>query len=1775
MSHLSAGARRVLLDTGSFMNLRRYSIAQWLLATALIAAAGLVGCAETDPPGGSDVGHPPTIVSTLPADGTIGAATNASIAVVFDMPMNPFDSDHFGLRFDQTDVAGVINTSADGLTITFAPEADLAPETSFEGFVLAGARSVNGAGLAENFRWNFTTGTEADLDPPHVVSTAPPNGMTGVAINQALSVTFSENMDPTSISVAEFTLMQGETPIAGTVLYAGVNAMFTPNEMLEPSTEYLAQIGTGVADLAGNTMVEDYTWTFTTGTSADVVAPTVVSNTPAALAIDVPRNQRISVTFSEPMAPNTISAATLTLRAGSTPVVATVTYTGITAVLAPWELLEANTEYTVTLSTVASDLAGNRIESAHEWRFSTGTESDTTPPTIVLTVPDDNEDEVRLNQTVSAVFSEPLDPATVNATSMALMDGIIPVTGVVTYANATATFTPNAQLAENTVYSVIIGTGITDLAGNPLEDVYGWSFVTVVAADTIAPTVVSNTPVNAATDVPRNQRISITFSEPMAPTSISAATFTLRSGSTPVTATVTYAGVTAVLAPWDLLASNTEYTVTMSTVAADLAGNRMESTHEWRFTTGTESDTTAPMVLSTVPINNAVDVAFDQNVSAVFNEALDTATVNTTTMTLMQGITPVTGIVSYADGTATFNPVNDLAASTVYSVLISTGVTDLAGNPLENAFGWSFTTAVAPDTLAPTVVSNVPAAAATDVPRNQRMSVTFSEPMAPTTISAATLTLRAGSTPVVATVTYSGVTAVLAPWELLDADTEYTATLSTVAADLAGNRMESEHEWRFTTGVAVDTTAPMVLTTIPANNALAVELDQVIAAVFNEPLDPASVNASTMTLMLATTPVSGTVSYANGTATFTPSSSLMEGGVYHVMLSTEVTDLAGNPLASPYGWIFTTVDTVEAIAPTVLSTTPHASASGVPLNQRVSITFSEPMAPATISAATLTLRAGSAPIISTVTYSGTSAFLTPWELLQESTEYTVTLSTDATDLAGNTIESEFEWRFTTGTTSETIPPTVSSTIPINNAVFVDIGQNISAMFSEPLDPATVTTTTMTVTSASVPVSGTVTYSGVTATFHPAANLVADALYDVSISTGVTDLVGNPMANPYHWRFTAGETHETIPPTIISTTPGFAATNVPINQAMSITFSEAMASSSITSASFTLRRGAAPIVSTVTYHGVTALLTPWEPLAYNTEYTATLSTDAVDLAGNPIASAHEWRFTTQHSPDTTAPTVVSTTPLAGVIDAEIDVHATITFSEAMAPATLNTNTLTMRRGTVPIPATVTYAGVVATLIPWEVLAYETEYTVTLSVGATDLAGNPLQSAHEWRFTTRVEPDTIPPTVVSTLPVDGANDVEIDQAVSVVFSEALNPATVTNASFTLHQGATPVAAAVTYAGVTAVLTPSAPLQYETTYSVALGTTIADPSGNQLVHANTFEFTTRIAPDIIPPHLVSASPSAGATGAATDAGVVITFSEAMAPASVTTSSILVIDAGLSPVPGSVSLDATGTVATFLPAADFARGATFSVALSTALTDLAGNPLNEASEWLFTTAAGPAPVSLQTAGDYIILARTGITTTGVSDVTGDLGLSPGVDAVLLGWGQSAATTFSTSPMVDGRIYVSTYAAPTPANLITASNDMGAAYSAVAAQGPPNETDLNAGALGGVTFAPGIYRWGAAATIATDVTMHGGPNDVFVFQVNGALAMAASVSVVLTGGARPENVFWQVNGAINIGATSHFAGIALASTAINVGAGSTVNGRLLAQTAVSVDTCEIAITAP
>jgi hypothetical protein len=179
-------------------------------------------------------------------------------------------------------------------------------------------------------------------------------------------------------------------------------------------------------------------------------------------------------------------------------------------------------------------------------------------------------------------------------------------------------------------------------------------------------------------------------------------------------------------------------------------------------------------------------------------------------------------------------------------------------------------------------------------------------------------------------------------------------------------------------------------------------------------------------------------------------------------------------------------------------------------------------------------------------------------------------------------------------------------------------------------------------------------------------------------------------------------------------------------------------------------------------------------------------------------------------------------------------------------------------------------------------------------------------------------------------------------------------------------------------------------------------------------------------------------------------------------------------------------------------------------------------------TTGSTP-PVDLGTAGNYVILTKTGISTVAPSVITGDLGASPVTATAITGFSLTIDSTnvFSTSAQVTGKVYAANYTAPTPSNLTTAIGDMQTALTDAAGRAP-NFTELGAGQIGGMTLMPGVYKWGTGVLIPTDLTLTGNATDVWIFQIAQTLTVSNATKIMLTGGAVPKNVFWEVAGAVD-----------------------------------------------
>jgi hypothetical protein len=218
------------------------------------------------------------------------------------------------------------------------------------------------------------------------------------------------------------------------------------------------------------------------------------------------------------------------------------------------------------------------------------------------------------------------------------------------------------------------------------------------------------------------------------------------------------------------------------------------------------------------------------------------------------------------------------------------------------------------------------------------------------------------------------------------------------------------------------------------------------------------------------------------------------------------------------------------------------------------------------------------------------------------------------------------------------------------------------------------------------------------------------------------------------------------------------------------------------------------------------------------------------------------------------------------------------------------------------------------------------------------------------------------------------------------------------------------------------------------------------------------------------------------------------------------------------------------------------------------------------------PTVVELGLAGNFTIFAKAGISATGLGDkfITGNIGVNPVTSTSITGFGLilPAGGAFATSSLVDGKVYAPDYAVPSPANMVTTTNDMETAYTT--ANGLTTPAPISAGGdISGQTLVPGIYKTNTDLLISdVGTTLDGGGDNcaTFIFQIAGNLTVASAGIVHLQNGAQAKNIFWVVAGNVALGTTVDFSGNVLCKTGISVLTGTKVTGRLLAQTAVTLD---------
>ncbi|HEY0469733.1 MAG TPA: ice-binding family protein, partial [Polyangiaceae bacterium] len=518
----------------------------------------------------------------------------------------------------------------------------------------------------------------------------------------------------------------------------------------------------------------------------------------------------------------------------------------------------------------------------------------------------------------------------------------------------------------------------------------------------------------------------------------------------------------------------------------------------------------------------------------------------------------------------------------------------------------------------------------------------------------------------------------------------------------------------------------------------------------------------------------------------------------------------------------------------------------------------------------------------------------------------------------------------------------------------------------------------------------------------------------------------------------------------------------------------------------------------------------------------------------------------------------TLPANGSTGVSLDTTITATFSLPMDPATLDETTFTVKQGLTVVAGTVNLTGTTATFTPAAPLSASLPYTATIASSAKDLAGFPLVSDYTWSFTTAA--NSAPPVVTTTTPLDLALNVPLNSKLTATFSKAMAPATLNAVTFVVKQGSTPVAGSVSLdaATNTAIFAPTTLLSTNVVYTATITTGAKDLGGLALVTDHVWSFTTVAV--ATPPTVLVTTPLNLASNVSINVRPTATFSGPM-DATTITNQTFSLKQGNAVIFGAVTFNTATNTATFTPSMPLGLNLAYTATITTGAKDSSGSALAMNFTWSFTTSAcGQMPVVLGTAANFVVLAGSTVTSTGLSTVTGDLGVSPG----------TAATGFPPGILVGAKHLGDPTSAKGIADLTTAYNS---------AAGRTLCPVSVSGNLGGMTLAPGLYKSTTSLAVSSgNLTLdaQGDGNAIFIFQMASTLTTTSGRQVILTNGAKSANVYWQVGSSATIGTTSVFQGTIMADQAITLETGAKLNGRARARSAaVNLDSNTIVKPAP
>ncbi|MGA2534763.1 MAG: Ig-like domain-containing protein [Terracidiphilus sp.] len=1523
----------------------------------------------------------PTVSEVSPAPGAINVAPNPDIQVVMSKPI------------DQTSIANAIvatptaggpavsgssSLAGDYVTLTFTPTggALLAPSTAYT-VAVAGAKDVDG-NVMMPYSWNFTTSNSGVGDTTQGnISIAPQNGATNVAVNTPVVLTFSKPVDPVSVNSQSFSVVDNTLGASwgGTISVSSdqLSATFTPTYPYAGTHQICVYVSNGasIVDLSGNAFIPPTTAPcFTTTAAVDNVPPTVVSIVPPNASTGIGPNSPVTVTFSKPMNPATLSQ-NMALFIGSVLYTSGVSVSSdSTSATFYTGSLNYGTTFTAVVSPNVTDASGNPLGSEFTSTFTTIPSDNTVHPSVTAFRPGQGASNVDPNTPLIFFINSSINPTTVNGAINVAVNGAL-ITGSVSVdsTNQIVTFTPSAPLANAGMVQVWFSSAATDTFGNTLYNYYT-SFTVAPDLSTTPPSVVNAYPNCCNNPTPVNTVVDIQFNKPINFSTVNSNNFYVSDCNgdcgwytpVPINATISQVSPSVIrLTPSSPLNPGDSYEVILGTGILDANGLAYAGNTGWDFTASSTTDQLQPSVAGFAPTQSATGIGDNGIIRVTFNKNIDPLTITAQDLTLSSGGNTIPYTFSYDNvSRVTITPESALPDSSQVTVSVTNGITDGVGNALSPASA-TFQTAAGPIFSAPQVVSSTISYGDTNVPITSVFTLTFNRAMDTRTfVINNTIVLEdenvGGYVPITVSFSPDGTQMTVAPVsQLAIGHNYYLQTCS--ALDLTGN-VENCYSVYFTTSVVTQTGGPQILQTVPGNGATGLPINFTPEVQFDRPI--AEPSAANVTLVGNGVPVPLTPAFDNGDTVvrFQPATVLQPSTLY-VLTVSGITDPAGNAGATA-SVSFTTGTTINVSYPQVVSENP-LSGSTTGTNPTIQLNFNEAIDPirssgwyfynqsANTNVAGAALVFASDLMSATITYPGA---------LSVNTNYYFGLGS-LYDLNGN-VGYACCWYFTTGSGADTSPETVTSVVPANDpggSNPAPLNTQISVTLAKPIDPATFTQNALTLTPA---VAGSVSYSydGLTLNYNLSSTLAPATQYTINVS-GFTDVDGNTV-QPFTSSFVTGSATYTCCGTVVSLTPANGAQGVSPSTPVVVQFDRSVYPPSAIYGAIQLddlndNGNAIGGNIALSSDGITLTFTPAAPLPPNSTIQIQVScyNSLLDLAGNgfPCTTA---QFTTGAGAITN-PQVVSVVPANGATGVGPGATVTLSFNESIDPNTITPANFQLFNDYTNLQAYLTWSSDNRSVTLNTQLPYNSTVTVVVNNGVVDLSGNAITAPFRSSFSTIPTPTTqITPNVTAMRPGNGSTGVPTNAEVTLYVNSPVNSSTVQGQVVVSQNGAAITGTVAVEPGGSAIdFTPDAPFTYNATVQVFLQPAVTDVNGNPFA-AYSGQFTTAANYASAPPTVLSVDPG-GNTPVPTNSIVDVQFSKPIDPSTVNSSNFVLYNCNgwcgwsNSMVATNITFPSPSVIR-LTPTSPLPTSSSFQISIGTGIADLSGNAYGGGT-WSFST--------------------------------------------------------------------------------------------------------------------------------------------------------------------------------------------------------------------------------